>query len=328
MPWGRRAFIDMDKLLDIHHLSVSFKNGSEQAKAVQDLCLCVHKGEVVGLAGESGSGKSVTALAVAGLLSHGPKIKVEGDIFFNREKLSTGPRGSFLKSQKISMIFQDPIESLNPSLTIGNQIDEVFRLRKQMRPKSARKYSLALLEKVRIPFPRTVAGQYPHQLSGGMCQRVMIAIALAAEPDLLIADEPTTALDVTIQAEILALLHQLHNTKTAILFISHDLGIMAQFCDVAAIMLKGQIVEKARVGDIFKNPGHPYTKGLLNSIPVPGKNNRLIPIPRDPGINLEKGGCRFYPRCSRKKQLCRMVSPELIKTGPDHFVRCHMGDNL
>lgn len=317
----------MHSLLEINHLSVSFKNEEESIHAVRDLSLTVDRGQVVGLVGESGSGKSVTAMCVAGLLSDTRKTSVSGKILFDGYSRSRNERFDGGKSPKITMIFQDPYDSLNPAFTIGDQVEEVFRVQKKMDKHSANTRAIEMLEKVNIPSARTVAKQYPHQISGGMCQRVMIAIALAAEPDLLIADEPTTALDVTIQAQIMRLLDHLYrSTKTAILFITHDLGLVAQFCHVVAIMSDGQIVEQGNIHRIFKNPQHPYTKGLLNSIPVPGKKTRLKPLPFFKEGALSRDLCSFYPRCTEKKGYCKKEPPGLMKIETDHYVRCYRAE--
>ncbi|MBI9091879.1 MAG: ABC transporter ATP-binding protein [Desulfobacterium sp.] len=310
-------------LLTVSNLTVSFKNKGRNVNAVNNLSLSMEKGEVLGLAGESGSGKTVTAMALAGLLADSKHTSVKGDIFFNGTPLPTIPNTNRFKSQRISMIFQDPLQSLNPAFTVGRQIQEVFMVRKKMTKRRARALSLDLLRQVKISSPESVAPQYPHQLSGGMCQRIMIAIALAGEPELLIADEPTTALDVTIQAQILQLLRQLHHTtKTPILLITHDLGIIAQFCHSLAIMLEGNIIEKGRVKDIFAGPLHPYTRGLLDSIPILGRKDRLKAMaPPRHSVNPVRG-CSFHGRCPRKKKICEVKQPELREQEPGHFVRC------
>ena len=314
-----------EKLLEINRLSVSFANGGERTRAVRDLSLSVENGQVVGLVGESGSGKTVTAMSVAGLLRSGKKTDIRGTIRFRGRPLLKDGTPVRHRRPNISMIFQDPVDSLNPAFTVGRQIAEVFRVQKNMDKAAARSRAVEMLKTVNIPSPETAAGRYPHQLSGGMCQRAMIAIALAAEPDLLIADEPTTALDVTIQAQILHLLHRLYrDTKTAILFITHDLGIVAQFCHRVAIMLEGQIVEEGTVADIFNRPLHPYTRGLLDSIPVMGSRRRLSPMA--PATEASGNGrCRFSSRCHRKTDDCDRTSPDLAEDAPGHFVRCTMG---
>ena len=241
----------------IHHLSEQRQTGAGGQESGPD----GEKGRGRGLVGESGSGKSVTAMTIAGLLRSSPKVQVRGRVVFNGLRPAIVAAGHPQPSRKVTMIFQDPFDSLNPAFTVGYQIQEVFRVQKGFKKREAWLRAVEMLGKVRIPSPASVATHYPHQLSGGMCQRVMIAMALAAEPELLIADEPTTALDVTIQAQILQLLYTLYrDTGTAILFITHDLGVVAQFCHSVAIMLEGEIVEQGPTAAIFKHPLHPYTR--------------------------------------------------------------------
>lgn len=311
-------------LLTVNRLSVTFKNNRTPVPAVRNLDLLIKKGEVVGLVGESGSGKSVTALAIAGLLHSSAKIQVQGRVAINgHESLSMG-KNCLRIARKVAMIFQDPFDSLNPTLTIGYQIQEVFREQKGCKKREAWTKALEMLDKVKIPSPATVARQYPHQLSGGMCQRVMVAMALAAEPELLIADEPTTAMDVTIQAEILQLLYELYRkTESSILFITHDLGVVAQFCHSVAIMLEGEIVEQGPTSALFTNPRHPYTQGLLNSIPFIGRKGRLQPMAPTTDSSASNEGCMFYPRCPIKQPECRTIHPQLKEQDfSGHFVRC------
>lgn len=310
-------------LLAINGLSITFQSNGTPVPAVKNLDLAVQKGEVVGLVGESGSGKSVTALTIAGLLQASRKVQVRGKVVFNGQ--TTPPMAAVhgCRSARVAMIFQDPFDSLNPAYTVGYQIQEVFREQKGFRKRQAWAGAVNMLAKVRIPSPAAVATRYPHQLSGGMCQRVMIAMALAAEPDLLIADEPTTALDVTIQAQILQLLYELYNdTGTSILFITHDLAVVAQFCHSVAIMLEGEIVEQGPTAEIFKHPLHPYTRGLLNSIPVMGRLGRLQSIAPSWDVDRESDGCGYYPRCPIKSEECQNIRPRLMEQEKGHFVRC------
>lgn len=310
-------------LLEIKDLSVSFGHGTQSTKVVRNLYLTVGKGEFIGMVGESGSGKSVTARTVAGLIHYSGAARISGEIWLNGRKQINHRNSEQIRQSRISMIFQDPLDSLNPSLTVGYQIDEVFMARQGMARKPAREKTLDLLQKVRIPLPHRVAGQYPHQLSGGMCQRIMIAIALAADPDLLIADEPTTALDVTIQARILQLLYGLYQpTQKSILFITHDLGVIARFCHSVAVILDGEIVEKGSVRDVFNNPLHPYTRGLIDSIPVLGNKKRLVPMPSNVDIKRPKNGCGYYHRCPNKSDPCHRYLPELLEYETGHYVRC------
>lgn len=313
-------------LLSVNSLSITFQVNGDHIPAVRDLDLSVKKGEVVGLVGESGSGKSVTALAIAGLLNSSAKVQVRGQVVFNGEDSKPMEKGHPQRSRKMAMIFQDPFDSLNPSLTVGYQIQEVFREQKGLSKRESWIMALDMLRKVRIASPATVATQYPHQLSGGMCQRVMIAMALSVEPRLLIADEPTTALDVTIQAQILQLLYELYrDTGASILFITHDLGVVAQFCHSVAIMLEGEIVEQAPTAVLFKNPLHPYTQGLLNSIPHIGRQGRLQPVAAAGDLDGPRTGCGYHSRCTMKREDCRTVHPHLIEQSKDHFVRCTFG---
>jgi oligopeptide/dipeptide ABC transporter ATP-binding protein len=313
-------------LLAVSGLSIAFQNNGTPVPAVRDLDLTVKKGEVMGLVGESGSGKSVTALTIAGLLPSSAKVQVRGRVAFHGQDLATTAAGHPRRSRKVAMIFQDPFDSLNPAFTVGYQVQEVFREQRGLKKRPAWARAVEMLGKVRMPSPATAATQYPHQLSGGMCQRVMIAMALAAEPELLIADEPTTALDVTIQAQILQLLYELyHDTGTAILFITHDLGVVAQFCHSVAIMLEGEIVEQGPTAALFKHPLHPYTRGLLNSIPVMGRRERLRPMAPPEDIAGNSDGCRYHRRCPLERDACRTMRPRLMERESGHFVRCIVG---
>jgi oligopeptide/dipeptide ABC transporter ATP-binding protein len=315
-----------ENLLAVSGLSIAFQNNGTPVPAVRDLDLTMKKGEVMGLVGESGSGKSVTALAIAGLLHASSKVQVRGSVAFNGRDHSAVAKGHPRQPGKVAMIFQDPFDSLNPAFTVGYQIQEVFRVQKGLKKRDARIRAVDMLGKVKIPSPATVAAQYPHQLSGGMCQRVMIAMALAAEPELLIADEPTTALDVTIQAQILQLLYTLYrDTGTSILFITHDLGVVAQFCHSVAIMLEGEIVERGSTSAIFKHPLHPYTRGLLNSIPIIGRQGRLQPMASSGDGDRTNDGCGYHPRCPMKSEGCCTIRPSLMEHSAGHFVRCIAG---
>jgi oligopeptide/dipeptide ABC transporter ATP-binding protein len=321
--------LKIENLLEIRNLSVSFTNGGLPIKAVRNVNLSIKKGEVLGLVGESGAGKSVTAMSIAGLIQNSNKTVVNGQILINGKDLTRNKGEERFKSQNIAMIFQDPIESLNPTISVGAQVSEVFMVQKRMSRRQAWARSVEMLRRVQVPSAEVVARQYPHQLSGGMCQRIMIAIALSKEHELLIADEPTTALDVTIQAQILQLLYQLYQTtQTSILFITHDLGIIAQFCHSVAIMYAGEIVEKGTVLEIFTNPLHPYTKGLLNSIPVMGKKQRLQPIDQNLCAEDSLYGCNFFPRCLYKTGRCREVKNNLIERESGHFTSCHRSGRL
>ncbi len=316
----------MTKLLEINNLSVTFKIKPCEVRAVDRISLSIQKGEIIGLVGESGSGKSVTALTVMGLLKRSKELLIQGQIVLNGQDLLLMKQQEIekIRGRKMSMIFQDPVDSLNPVMKIGDQIAEAFILREKIDKREAFEKAVNQLYKVRIRNPKNVALKYPYQLSGGMCQRVMIAIALAARPPLLIADEPTTDLDVTIQAQILQLLKTLYQeTGTTIVIITHDLGIACQYCHRIAVMLNGHIVETAFVEELFSKPRHPYTKGLLDSIPVIGQNKKLKPMLNEsdePTNNFN--ACPFYTRCPFKMNVCRQQQPLLKKVAPDHYSAC------
>ena len=299
-------------------------------RAVDGVSLGIEEGKTLGVVGESGSGKSQTALSILKLFEKNQKI-YEGEIHFEGEKISDlKPREMYnIRGNKISMIFQEPMTSLNPVFTIGRQISEVLMLHQGMTKAQARNRSIEILESVKIPNADRIVKQYPHQLSGGMRQRVMIAMALSCNPKLLIADEPTTALDVTIQAQILRLMNDLKNElNTAIMFITHDLGVINQMADEVAVMYCGQVVEIAPVDFIFKpitNFSHPYTEALLTSIPLLSdhKSKRLDAIPGSVPHPLDlPTGCRFAPRCKYATKQCEENMPDIEQVGPLQGVRC------
>jgi len=302
-------------LLEIQNLSTFFYTEENIVKSVRNVDLTINKGETVALVGESGCGKSVTALSAMRLIPNPPGKFENGHIFFKGKDLL---RASEIEMQKIrgneiSMIFQEPMTSLNPIFTIGDQITEAICLHQSKNLEEARVLTLEVLKKVAMPSPEQRIDQYPHELSGGMKQRVMIAMAIVCRPSLLIADEPTTALDVTIQAQILDLLDHLRKeTQMSILLITHNLGIVAQYAEQVAVMYSGKIVEQAPVETIFANPSHPYTKGLINSLPKDIINGNLETIPGavpHPGY-LPKG-CAFHPRCPEKMNICSQETPKL-----------------
>lgn len=314
-------------LLDIKNDHVSFFTPVGEVKAVNDVSLTMEDGEVLGIVGESGSGKSVTAYSVIGLISHPGKM-VGGSITFDGREISGLREKDMrkLRGNEIGMIFQDPMTSLNPVYTIGNQICEVILLHTNKTRKQARERAIELLTEVGINEPTKRMKQYPHELSGGMRQRVMIAIALACEPKLLIADEPTTALDVTIQAQILELMMELKKKLgMSIIIITHDLGIVASMCKKIAVMYAGKIVEYGTAKDIFYNPKHEYTKGLLNSIPKLNAKTRekLKPIPGVPvdALNLP-AGCPFAPRCDSCMKICLKQMPPYTSFSDVHYSAC------
>ena len=300
-------------------------------KAVDDVTFHIDEGELLGLVGESGCGKSITALSVMRLISHPGKI-VGGSIKFAGRELTDASEDQMrkIRGNDIAMIFQDPMTSLNPVYTVGEQIAEALRLHRDLSKGEAWDAAIESMKEVSIPSPSRRVNDYPHQLSGGMRQRVMIAMALACEPELLIADEPTTALDVTIQAQILELLNDLRKTrKLAILLITHDLGVVAETADRVCVMYTGKIVEESPVEEIFENPKHPYTQGLLNSVPklteeaITHKEVRLSTIEGVvPSPTELPEGCHFAPRCSFKKDICETGDIPLYDLDDDVSVRC------
>ncbi len=328
----------MDKsqsLLAINDLVVEFHTEDGIIRAVDGLNIKIQHKETVGLVGESGSGKSVTALAIMRLISQPVGKITKGSIVFEDTDLLTMPQENLrkIRGNRISMIFQEPMTSLNPVFTVGDQIMEAIRLHQGLNKKEALQKSIEMLRLVGIPAAEERVFNYPHQMSGGMRQRVMIAMALSCKPDLLIADEPTTALDVTIQAQIMELINQLREElKMGILLITHDLGIVAESCDRVAVMYAGQIVEEASVYDLFKDPKHPYTVGLLSSIPGyslgqeitgPDGKPRLKTIPGVvPNLSELKKGCRFYDRCFKRQDECLRHDIALTHIGDRRSYRC------
>ena len=322
----------MKNLLEINKLHTYFKTRRGLIKAVNGVSCTIEEGKTLGLVGESGSGKSQTAMSILQLFEPNQKI-YSGEIIFDGKKISDFNRSQMekIRGNDISMIFQEPMSSLNPVFTVEKQISEVLILHKNMNKKEAAKRVEELLAQVKIPNPHVVAKQYPFELSGGMNQRVMIAMALACEPKLLIADEPTTALDVTIQAQILKLMNELKEKQnTSILFITHDLGVINQMADEVAVMYCGQIVEQSPVDYIFKHDitkyNHPYTVALLNSIPAitSDRNERLDIIPGSVPhpLNLPDG-CKFADRCKYATEKCRKEMPELVAVNENQKIRCH-----
>lgn len=315
-----------DLLLEIKNLRTYFHTDQGVSKAVDGVDIFLYPGETLGVVGESGCGKSVTFFSVLRLIQPPGKI-VGGEITYKGQdllKLSDKEMRK-IRGNEISMIFQEPMVSLNPVYTIGQQIMEVILQHQKTTKKEALAKSIDMLHKVGIPFPERRVHEYPHQLSGGMRQRAMIAMALCCEPDVLIADEPTTALDVTTQAQILDLMLDLKaKYNTAIIMVTHNLGIVAQMCDKVAVMYAGQVVEYASVEELFVNPLHPYTYSLMNSIPrIDVDIDRLKTIPGVVPSPLDRpSGCRFYPRCSFADTLCKNEAPSMILEGENHMVRC------
>ncbi len=315
------------ELLEVDNLSVQFSTDAGLLTAVDGVSFTVREGEVLGLVGESGCGKSVTALSIMGLIMDPPGRISDGAIWFEGENLVSKSESDMrkIRGNRMSMVFQEPMTSLNPVLTIGDQVIEAITLHQQVGKQQATTKAINLLQSVEIPSVESRLSEYPHQLSGGMRQRVMIAMALASNPRLLIADEPTTALDVTIQAQILDLMRQLRTELgTAILLITHDLGVIAEMADRIAVMYAGQIVEIAGVDAVFEMPAHPYTSGLLASIPrIHDDKNRLDTIDGlVPSLANMPRGCRFSARCGRADKRCRDERPDLIEFASGHMVRC------
>lgn len=316
-------------LVDINHEKLSFFTPAGEVKALNDVSIHVKQGEVLGIVGESGSGKSVTAYSLMGLTAYPGKL-IGGTLEFNGHEIHNMSEKEFrkIRGNEISIIFQDPMTSLNPVYSIGNQIEEVILLHTQKNKKEAHERAKELLTLVGINEPEKRLKQYPHELSGGMRQRVMIAIALACEPKLLIADEPTTALDVTIQAQILELMMDLKNKLgMSIIMITHDLGIVASMCEKIAVMYGGRIVEYGTTDEIFYEPKHEYTKGLLRSIPRldAKEHEKLVPIEGTPIdlLNPPKG-CPFAPRCNQCMKICLKEMPPVSTFGDVHYTQCWM----
>ncbi len=316
-------------LLQLKDLTISFASARHPVKVVSGLNLEIQEGRVFGLVGESGCGKSLTALAVMGILPH--TASAEGEIVFRGKNLLTLDRESMrkLRGKELSMIFQEPMTSLNPVLTVGYQVAEVLMTHFGMRKTEAMEKTVELLRSVRIPSPEIRVHEYPHQMSGGMRQRVMIAMAIACNPLLLIADEPTTALDVTIQAQILDLLRSLRQQRNmAILLITHDIGVIAENADVAAVMYAGRVVEFSKVSTILDTPKHPYTMGLLDSLPKQ-KGVPLQPIPGSvPRPEKLPHGCKFSDRCRHVKPQCTQEEPGLREISGGHFARCIRSEEI
>lgn len=315
-------------LLEIKNLSVDFHLRRGVLTAVRDLSLSISEGETFGIVGETGCGKSVTALSILRLVPTPPARIAQGELIFEGEDLlRKTPRDmEKIRGRKISMIFQEPMTSLNPSLTVGAQIGECYQVHMGHSKKVARDFTEHVLQLVRLPSPHTLADRYPHELSGGMRQRVMIAMALACEPKLLIADEPTTALDVTIQAQIIELLKELQEKlKMALIFISHNLGVVARLCDRIGVMYAGSMVEQAEKKVLFTRPQHPYTIALLNAIPRPElRDESLHAIPGTVcDLFQPPPGCKFHPRCAKAQEICRTEVPRLEEKFTGSWASCH-----
>jgi len=313
-------------LLEVRGLTTAFKTESGEVTAVEDVSFDLNEGEILGIVGESGSGKSVTALTIMGLLPQPPARVAAGTVRFRGETLTTmsETRLEKIRGAGISMVFQEPMTSLNPVMTIGEQIMETVRAHEGISARAQRDRAIEMLDRVGIPSATSRLGDYPHQMSGGQRQRVMIAMALACRPKLLIADEPTTALDVTIQAQVLDLLMDLRDELgMAIMIITHNMGVIAETADRVLVMYAGRIVEQSSVGTLFDAPQHPYTQGLLACVPtLEQENERLVAIPGSlPEPARRPQGCRFAPRCARRIEACTSAIPTLVTHG-DHAAAC------
>ncbi|MCB5934165.1 ABC transporter ATP-binding protein [Caldibacillus thermoamylovorans] len=316
-----------ERILEIQNLQTSFFSDGKEIKAVDGVSFTIHKGETVGIVGESGSGKSVTSLSVMRLLHDTPGKIVGGSICFNGKNLLELPEKEMrkIRGNEIAMIFQEPMTSLNPVYKIGKQLEEAIRLHLGYDKKQARAHAVQMLKLVGLPRAEELVNEYPFQLSGGMRQRVMIAMAMSCKPKLLIADEPTTALDVTIQAQILDLMRKLGQASdTSIMLITHDLGVVAEMCDRVVVMYAGKVVEETDVHTLFSEPKHPYTQGLLKSIPKLGeKVGKLDSIPGNvPTPDELPQGCKFATRCKFATEQCWKKEPQLDKISKDHKARC------
>jgi len=333
LPGERVADADVnpaEALLQVKNLRTSFFTEGGAVHAVDNVSFNVRRGEAVALVGESGCGKSVTAMSIMRLVAPPGKI-TGGEVRFKGKDLASLSEREMrrVRGNDIAMVFQEPMTSLNPVFKIGAQVAEAIRLHKDVSKREAWRMAGEMLSLVSIPDPVKRLDDYPHQLSGGMRQRVMIAMALSCDPELLIADEPTTALDVTIQAQIMELLANLQQKLgLAILLITHDLGVVAEFCERVIVMYTGRVVEEARVRDLFANPAHPYTRGLLKSLPSVSKNSPETRLPTIkgmvPSISKLPSGCKFNPRCPDVMDICLGNEPALMLVGPEHSARCYL----
>ena len=318
--------MDNNYLVDIQHERLSFFTPAGEVKALNDVSIHLKEGEVLGIVGESGSGKSVTAYSLMGLTAYPGKL-IGGELHFNGHEVEKMTEKDFskMRGKEVSIIFQDPMTSLNPVFTIGNQLKEAIELHTERKGKEAEARAVEMLTLVGVNEPEKRIKQYPYELSGGMRQRVMIAMALACEPDILIADEPTTALDVTIQAQILELMQSLQKKLgMAIIMVTHDLGVIADMCDEIIVMYGGRVCERGTAEDIFYRPAHEYTKGLLRSIPnVDRIGEKLVPVPGTPInlLNMPKG-CAFCPRCENAMKICLEEQAPEVQMPDGHFASC------
>jgi len=320
-------------LLEVKDLRTYFETDDGLVKAVDGISFQLQRGETLGIVGESGSGKSVTNLSILRLVPDPPGKIAGGEVIFNGQDILLLPSDAVrkIRGRRIAMIFQDPMTSLNPFMKISRQLMEMTQLHLGHTKAQAYEHAVKMLETVGIPDARTRADSYPHEFSGGMRQRVMIAMALSCEPELLIADEPTTALDVTIQAQILELIKKLkQETGTSVILITHDLGIVAGMTDHVIVMYAGKIFEQAKTKELFARPGNPYTKGLLRSVPDPtAEQGKLYQIPGlPPDVAHLKPGCPFAERCERAEEICRREFPPFVELTPDHHSLCHFANEV
>jgi len=320
-----------EKLLEIKNLTTEFKQDKGTVTAVHNVSFDINKGEILGLVGESGCGKSVTSLSIMRLLIDTSGKITGGEVILDGKNINDVPEREMrqIRGKKMAMIFQEPMTSLNPCMRIDKQIMEAILLHNNITKKEAYERAFQVLKSVGIPDPKNTLQSFPHQLSGGMSQRVMIAMAMSCEPELLIADEPTTALDVTIQAQILELMVKIKNENNmGILMITHDLGVVARMCSRVVVMYAGRVMEEASVEELFANPLHPYTKGLIASVPKLGSNVSSLPsIPGSvPDLSVMPKGCKFAPRCGYAMDICHEEEPELklVKEGERRKCRCHL----
>lgn len=316
-----------ENIIEVKQLQTQFTRDNKKTVVLDNVSFHIKKGEVLGLVGESGCGKSVTSLSIMRLFKDTTGEITNGEITYNGKNLLAISEGDMrgIRGKEIAMIFQEPMTSLNPVMKIGEQLMESIRLHLGYSDKKARDHAVSMLTKVGIPRPQEIINEYPHQLSGGMRQRIMIAMAMSCRPNLLIADEPTTALDVTIQAQILDVMKQLQSDENmSMLLITHDLGVVAEMCNRVVVMYAGRVVEEASVYDLFDDPKHPYTKGLIGSVPKLGqKRARLDSVPGNvPNPNQMPKGCKFAPRCKDAMPVCWEKEPVITTTGSERFCRC------
>ncbi len=316
----------MQNILEIKGLNISFRLEDGVFKALYNVNLSLERGKILGIVGESGCGKSVTAMSVLKLLASNAVIE-SGEIIYHGQNLLELSEKEFqqVRGSKIAFIPQDPLNSLNPLYTVGDQIIETIKFHRKVSAKEARRLAINALKDVKIPEAENRLKEYPHQFSGGMSQRVLIAMALSCNPEIIIADEPTTALDVTVQAQVLELIKEIQRHRnTSVIFITHDLGVVAEFCDYVAVMYAGRIVEYSDVRTIFKNPLHPYTRGLLESLPAENKKELKVIKGQPPSITESIPGCVFHPRCPHRMEICDKEPPELTAEVAAHPVNCHL----